>query len=393
MLRERTYITIEQNSEGRNKKMYFDFCHSWDFANNWEDLSAKGSLVLPKKVYYVDLQTRKKISLYGANKFLKDQFRKGDKIKIESRYIHWDENLNEKQTPLITIVEGYINGVKAELPIEISFEDNMFLLKKTPMPNKAYAPGQSIESILQEAIKLTNSTFGVNFKVNVFSDTTGIENTILTSQNETIAEWLAKLKKEANVKVYFRGDELRVGHLLYIEQEAQTKIFEFQNNIISSDLEFKLKKDTVLSAVASNHITEVNGTTKQGKPKTKNKRIEVLVTFRDGLTSPITKFIKEGDKPDPNVDGERRTFIYPDAKNEADLIVRAAEDLKKYYYDGFKGKFTTFGTPHVQFGDNAQLVNKYLPEQNGLYKIKGVEWSGGVDGYRQVITLDYKLNV
>ena len=71
----------------------------------------------------------------------------------------------------------------------------------------------------------------------------------------------------------------------------------------------------------------------------------------------------------------------------------AVDELKRYYYDGFKGKFTTFGTPHVEFGDNAQIINPILPEQNGTYKIKGVSWSGGVEGYRQIIELDYKLNL
>jgi len=393
MLKQVTNITITQNSKGRNKVLLFDFCHAWEFANNWEDLSAQGKVVLPKKIYAVDEQTNKRYALFGLNKAVKDIFQKGDKIKIESYYIYWTKDLTEKHTPKITIVDGYINKVNAELPIEISFEDNMYLLKKTPMQNKAYKAGTSIESILTEAIKVTNDTFGTNFTVNVFSDTTGVDNAILMAENESIAEWLAKLKKDTNVKVYFRGNELRVGHLVYVEQEAQTKIFEFQNNIISSELEYRLKKDIVLSAVASNHITEANGTTKQGVTKTKNRRIEVLVTFKDGSDTPTVKVIKQGDKPDPNVDGERRTFTYPDAKSEADLVAKATEDLKKYYYTGFKGKFTTFGTPYVQFGDNAQIVNPYLPEQNGIYKIKGIEYSGGVDGYRQVIQLDYKFNV
>ena len=45
----------------------------------------------------------------------------------------------------------------------------------------------------------------------------------------------------------------------------------------------------------------------------------------------------------------------------------------------------------MRFGDNAEIVNDILPEQNGTYKIKGVNYSGGVNGLRQDIELDYKL--
>ena len=192
---------------------------------------------------------------------------------------------------------------------------------------------------------------------------------------------------------YFRGNELRIGSLVYIDAEAQTKTFEFQNNIISSQLEYNRKDDIVLSAVATNHVQEVVGQTKEGTPKTKNKRLEVLVTFKNGKNEPTTKVIGTNEKPDPNIDGERRTFTFLEATTTDQLIELATIQLKKYYYSGFKGKFTTFGTPYVQFGDNAQIINPLLPEQNGIYKIKGVEYSGGVDGYRQTIQLDYKINI
>jgi hypothetical protein len=107
----------------------------------------------------------------------------------------------------------------------------------------------------------------------------------------------------------------------------------------------------------------------------------------------ISKVVKSGDKPDPNTDGERRTFTFLEAKTENDLITLATQALKKYYYSGLKGKFTTFGTPYVKFGDQCQIINNKLPEQNGTYKIKGVEYSGGVEGMRQVIELDYKVNI
>lgn len=388
MLKPNVNITITTAT----KTLFFDFVNHWEFSNNWEDLSAQGKIIFPKNIYVRDTKTDKRFPLFGANKATGELFKKGDKIKIQTQYIYWDENLNKKTTPMNTIVEGYISNVKIEMPITIEFEDAMYLLKKTPMANKAYSGDQSIESILNEALQVTNDTFGTNFKCETTTQTLiSWDNSLLTAENETLATFLAKLKKDAFIFTYFRGNTLRVGRSVYVDADAKTKIFEFQNNIISSDLSFKRKDDMVLSAVASNHIQEQTGTTKDGKAKIKNKRIEVLVTLQNDKV--ISKVVNQGDKPDPNTDGERRTFTFLEAKTEADLIRLATEALRKYYYSGLKGKFTTFGTPYVQFGDQCQIINNKLPEQNGIYKIKGVEYSGGVEGMRQIIELDYKINV
>jgi len=387
MLKPVTNITITTAT----KTLFFDFVNHWEFSNNWEDLSAQGKIIFPKNIYVKDTATNKKFPLFGKNKATGELFKKGDKIKIQSQYIYWDENLNEKKTPMTTIVEGFISNVKIEIPITIEFEDNMYLLKKTPMVNKAYNGSQSIESILNDALQLTNSTFGTSFKCETTSSTLITwENSLIISENETIASFLSKLKKDAFIFTYFRGNTLRVGRTIYVDAEAKTKTFEFQNNIISSDLSFKRIDDLILSAVATNHIQEQVGTAKDGSVKTKNTRIEVLVTLQNDKV--VSKSIKAGDKPE-STDGERRTFTFLEAKTENDLITLATEALKKYYYSGLKGKFTTFGTPYVQFGDQCKIINNKLPEQNGTYKIKGVEYSGGIEGMRQIIELDYKINI
>jgi len=395
MLRPITNITITTAT----KTLFFDFVNHWEFSNNWEDLSAQGKIVFPKNIYVRDTATNKRYPLFGKNIATGEMFKKGDKVKIQSQYVYFDENLNEKRTPLTTIVEGFISNVKIEMPVTLEFEDNMYLLKKTPMINKAFNGSQSIESILNEALQVTNTTFGTDFKCSVSSETTGEwNNSLIVAENETIGSFLAKLKKDHHIFTYFHSNTLRVGLTIYFDGEGNTKIFEFQNNIITSDLSFKRVDDIVLSAIATNHVTEDNGTTKDGKTKTKNTRIEVLITFRPNPQTAlgydiVSKAIKQGEKPETNTDGERRTFFFIKAKTESELTTLGIEVLKKYYYTGLKGKFTTFGTPYVQFGDQCQIINKLLPEQNGTYKIKGVEYSGGVEGMRQVIELDYKINI
>ena len=92
-----------------------------------------------------------------------------------------------------------------------------------------------------------------------------------------------------------------------------------------------------------------------------------------------------------NTGGERRTLFFPGATSIQQLADLAADELRKYYYTGFKGKFTTFGLPFVRMGDNVNIIDNILPERNGLYKVKSVAYSGGVNGLRQVVELDYKI--
>ena len=400
MLKPVTHITITQktdftNSESvvtkRGKIFFFDFCNSWEIRDGWENMTTNGKIIFPKNMSVVDTATKTTLSFFGKNKNVAGfngapLLMRGDKVKIEAYYIYWDDNLNEKQTEKRIVFDGYITKINAKTPVEIEVEDNMYLLKQLPMINGAYGSGVSLETIL------TNAFIGTGLTVNQLTSTKLTwDNSLLMVENITVAQFLEKLRKDAFLHCYFKGKELRVGSIVYVEAEAKTKTFQFQENIISSDLTFVRKDDVVLSAVASNHIEEKTGKmTKDGHEKTRNSRIEVLVWFdRSGKFQ--SKEVKKGDKPDANIDGERKTFHFLEAKTTADLINLAKTSLEKYYYAGFKGSFTTFGTPAVDFGDNAVIINDLLPEQNGTYKIKAVDVSGGVNGFRQKIELDYKI--
>lgn len=400
MLKPVTHITITQktdftNSDSvitkRSKVFFFDFCNSFEINDGWENMTTGGKIVFPKNMDVIDTNTKTTFSFFGKNKNIAGfngvpLLMRGDKVKIEAFYIYWDDNLTEKQTEKRVVFDGYITKINAKIPVEIEVEDSMFLLKQLPMTNGAYGAGTSLETILTEAL------IGTGLTVNQLTTTKLTwDNSLLIVENVTVAQFLEKLRKDAFLHCYFRGAELRVGSIVYIESEAKTKTFQFQENIISSDLTFVRKDDIVLSAVASNHIEELTGkTTKDGHAKTKNSRIEVLVWFdRSGKFQ--SKEIKKGDKADANVDGERKTFHFLEAKTTDDLIKLAKDSLQKYYYTGFKGTFTTFGTPSVDFGDNAEIINNLLPEQNGTYKIKAVNITGGVSGFRQKIELDFKI--
>jgi len=382
-------VTITQQPSqtwpARKRVINLDFLTSFEASDSWEDLTNKGRLTIPKNLYYRD-QFNKLQPLFGTNVNVggfgsEPLFLRGDAVTIESGYIYKDAAKRDvREMP--TMFKGYISRVGSKIPIELDLEDNMWKLKQIPVDTHTFSKTDSLETIIKYLLKdtpftfkaLTTTTFGT-FPIG----------------NETVAQVLYRLRKEFGFESYFRGDELRCGALVYIPGEDITEKFYFQQNIISDELEYMRKDDVVLSAIAHNTITEKTGTTKDGATKTKHKRIEVLVTIKNGERQP-DKEIKRGDTVPSNDEGERRTLFFPGAATVKELGDLAYAEMIKYYYTGLRGSFVTFGLPFVRQGDNAQIKDPKLPERDGIYKIKKVNYSGGVNiGLRQKITLDYKL--
>jgi len=393
MYRCLTYITIVQvpteDFPSRTNTLFFDFVNEFTSNDTWDSLTNKATLIFPKNIYVRD-QYNRLLSLGGTNKniggFSTDTpiFLRGDKVTIEAGYRYFDK-ANGEISDTAVMFQGFISKVTSKKPIQLECEDNMWKLKQIQAPNKVF-PGKTytLETMLRELLQ------GTGFTVNSLTDTSIGD---FRTQNETVAEVLARLRKDFHFESYFRGTELRTGSLVYIEEEAITNTFAFQQNIISDELDYQRKDDVSLSAVAySINKFELEGTTKTGHKRTKKERLSVLVYFQNGK---FQQFIKPpGEKADfpPNTGGERRTLYFWDVKSTSELVTLAHAELQKYYYTGFKGKFTTFGIPFVRQGDNVILKDPLLPERNGTYKVKSLEYKGGYnEGIRQVITLDYKI--
>jgi hypothetical protein len=268
----------------------------------------------------------------------------------------------------------------------------MYLLKQIPArggKNNLFSGKKyTVEKMLSEMLK------GVDVTVNQKTQTNIGDYTV--ESNMTVAQVLEDLRKNAHLESFFIGKELRVGFLVYDEELAlqreaiQKKVFIFQHNIIEEDLIYKRREDIILSAVACS-INEVSSgkKTKDGQDKTKSERLEVLVYNKNGELVGIKK--EKGKSFPENKEGERRTFYFKDITSADTLIERAKNKLKDYFYTGFRGSFTTFGMPFVKQGDNVYLIDKLLPERSGYYKVKSVRYTGGVNGLRQEINLDYKI--
>lgn len=381
----------------------FDFVCEIEANDSWRDFTNECKITLPKNVYYVNAaglkvnlgNTDANLGGYSVNI---PAFLKGDTIQVTTGYIYKWRGQTYNDTA--NIFTGFITKVSSRKPFTLQCEDNMYVLKQLPAPNKLFLGSHyTLEKMLAEI--LTGSGFTVNQTAQ-----TNIGD--FRTLNETVMDVLARLRKDYHFEAYFDypqiasggtppanqlRNQLYCGALVVYQNPGNTYQFVFQENIIEDELEYNRKDDVVLSALAySVNKISVNEVTKDGATKTKHQRLEVLVTYQNGkFTNKINLPGQKADFP-PNYTGERRTLYFWNVTDPNKLVELAQAELQKYYYTGFKGKFTTFGVPFVKQGDNVEIYDAILPERNGTYKVKSVEYKLSIDGgLRQIIELDYRI--
>ena len=348
---------------------------------------------------------------------------------------------NSLSTPK-DLFSGYVSSVQSDTPIEIKCEDNFYLLKKTPFDktvwNKKESNGNtSLYGLMQHVLDLVNEKF------NAQSPETYPLLTLLDVPNSitakfslgyleigtmTCAQLLDKLKQQYHFYSTFRGNVLQFGFPIYTDSDgidsqsgtslqANSKNFFCFNDIYNSsgqllvsanifpthDLEYSNKDDIILSAtVQCKVINKIpNQSTLSGKQKTKAEKLKVLVYWDISTEKFLFENISTGITPSKKFDGEegeRHEFWYPvDNSNPnptiQNLVDLGIAQLKKYHYTGFRGCFTTFGFPYVEWNDNINIIDPIYSDRNGQYKVRKVIYKGGLKGLSQEIHLDYKIDV
>jgi hypothetical protein len=370
----------------RNKSYTLDFINDAEITSTWQNLTDTAKMIFPKNIYFVD-ETGRKVTWQGKNVIggsdTPPLILRGDKVTVDFSYSYYETDkgnsalfTNNFVTKSNNIFNGFISKAINKMPIEIHCEDNMWKLKQVSAPNKVFkATEYNLQTMLQELLT------GTGFTVNTDA-TTNIGD--FRTQNETVAEVLNRLQKY-NLESYFRGDELRCSGLIYYPEDANEEVFVFQKNIISDNLEYRRTDDVKIGIQAySVNKVELNTVNSQGKRKTKIQRLSAFITRN--LNGEIVELNPA------SFEGEKRTLYYYNVADKATLISQAGTQLNKLYYEGFFGKFTTFGLPFVKHGDHAILRDDVLPERNGTYEIKEVVYRFGMDGYRQDIGVDIRID-
>jgi len=399
----------------RNSVIVLDFVHSYEIENGWENHTGNATVSFPKNII---LQTDKfmfqqsgtyNVILGGTvngNK-VPPLFLRGDKIIIEDGYRFFNEagkEIKEQTTRFI----GFISRVHSEVPIVLDCEDNFYLLKKTPIGITRFPTSNSGSTKMLDLCRIMlancNKLFGTSLKLFTKTDEV-IQNFSLgyldiDYQTMSCAMVLQKLKQRYGVNSFFVGDELWFCFKVYDEDRANSRnFFEFQNNISSENLDYTNKGDVVVSTVVScQTIRATNRTTRSGAAATKRFRKSVYV-YWDNITETFKYFQIDANHPlPPNEGGERHKTVYGVALTEPEptvqqMATKGIQELEKYYYTGFRGSFTTLGYPFVVWNDNVNITDKFIADRNGQYKIKKVKYTGGVNGLKQELFLDFKQQI
>lgn len=315
----------------------FDSVNAVDIDSNMETLTDTCTIALPKKISW-----QGKLVGSGDSPILQ----RGNKVVVK---LGWNDDNKQQYV-------GYIRDVLASVPMIIRLDDSMYLLKKNTIdksyPNTQYPNGVTLAQMLADIIPA-----GIEYKL--------IDNNISFAQfrikKATPAMVLDTIGKECGMKFAFRSVPDGAGsskEVLYIgllttqwTDFRQTLIFEEGVNIINrNDLVFRRYNDIKI-------------------------KIDAISMYPNN-----TKLkIEAGD-----ADGELRT-IYKYNVDEPTLKAFAQNELKRYKYTGFYGRFPTFGEPSANCGDIARMT---LEDGSGDYFIKRVIKHFGVgSGYKQDIHL------
>lgn len=314
----------------------FNFVNDIEITSTWENLTDTAKIKIPKALRLKKDGIVDDVITAGPDALWK----RGDPVQINLGY---NDILDSRFT-------GVITKIKPNRPLEFDCEDLMWRLKQITI-TKLTSPSITIPELLSKIMPADIPFEAENISLGKF-----------IVEQATVAEVLEFIKKEFGLSAYFQNGKLYVGFAYKLSSISdfalnELKEFTFYKNIIDYDnLDYIRLEDQNLRVTAINIL----------KNNTRQK-IEVGDTF-----------------------GEQRTLYYYNL-SEADVKKLATEQLEKLKYTGFRGSFTTFLRPYVKHGDAIKLVDPLLPDRNGVYLVRKVVTTFGMNGGRQEITLDRKI--
>jgi len=378
MLRLVSKITITQipsvKYPNRDRVFTIDYVHECEIESSWDMLTSTCKLEFPSKAYFKD-DCGQKISWFGQNIYrdsvIDPLVFRDDQVKVELgyKYEKFDDRI-QSDTEMYTEFIGFITKVSNSVPIVIECQDFMYKLGQMQCPERSWPEKQwTLKQILQEITK------GTGLVIDDGGDELRLGNFITGS--ETIRGMLNSLTRYG-LTTYFRlvngVPTLRCSGKAYNAKDRKEHIIHRQKNVVDDSLDYNRTDDQKVGIKVIGQVQTENGTRRDGSPKIKKQRVEVLVP--DGFNKK---------------DGDIRVYHF-NTLDKSILRRVGYQQLNKMFYEGFKGTVTLFGMPSVQHGDSINYTNAYVAEQNGNYLIKGVRKRFGQKGYRQVLELDARID-
>lgn len=238
---------------------------------------------------------------------------------------------------------GYVKRLNYKLPLEIECEDEYYKLRYV---NCIFSKKETtLKACLNEVLS------GVQI-----SDVASLTLKNFVVNNKPGSWLLGYLKKEYGLLAYFDiNGKLYVGKANSVKGE--TVKYVLRENVISDDeLKYQLAEDIKL-------------------------KVKAICYYKDG--SKI-----EGELGEDG--GEQKTLYYYDVKDAGELKALANEELRRYSFDGYRGKIKTFLQPYALPGMVADITDNTYPDRSGSYLIEAVTTTFGTCGGRRTVEIGIK---
>lgn len=267
--------------------------------------------------------------------------RRGDKVRV---YLGYDDDLQ------LSFV-GYIREISAKTPIVLECEDEMYRLKTTPTVPKAYRSA-TLEQVLKDQ--------GITSPLRVMGEQ---HLGAYRVKADNVASLLGQLK-EQGIRSFYRYEDGQA--VLYAGVLFDHQVGKDARQVIASGV--NLISDTQLKEQHADAI------------RIHLKAVSIMPEGRKGRKK---LKIELGDK-----DGELRTVTTYN-KSEPELRKWAEQELRRLKRDGLTGSLTTFGARLVDKLDHIGI--RLDGKRMGVYQARKVTIKYGAEGFRQEVTLGYRV--
>lgn len=236
---------------------------------------------------------------------------------------------------------GYVKLLNLKTPLEIVCEDEFY----TTRSRKVTLQGKTtLHQILTDcglrvgyAVTLTLSSF--------------------QADNKPVAWVLAKLQTEYGLTIWFDLDGKVYASEPYKVVGRDVK-YRLRYNVISDDdLKYHRADDVKL-------------------------KVKAVCIYKDGTKVEAEIGAKDGT--------EKKLYFY-DVKEQNELAALAAAELRRYSFDGYSGKITTFLQPYAEPCMAAAIEDEVYNVRDGRYYIESTEVTYGTGGGRRTIEIGLKL--
>lgn len=304
--------------------------------SSWKQLTDTATITMPRNLDFA----RNNVTFEAG---LNDVIKKGDSVKLSGGYN--GTRRNEFQ--------GFVSRVSKDVPIRITCEDYMYLLKLDSQSFSLKAP--TLKDIVNRLLTGDNlksyQSLGHTFNVAV-TDTEPLYDSF-TVKSLTGAQVLDRITSELPFSAYFTIDPegidkptlvvgYRPGFSNYVPGVTNLKpVLRFGENVPASGwrLEYQNPEDVKVKVRAISNL-------KTGK-----------------------KIIVEVGDPS----GELRTSNYGPL-SESQLKEFAEDELQYFKRDGFKGSVIAFGDPYIRHGDVVKVDDPIYIKESGNYFVDRTVW-------------------